>query len=142
MALGTHHCLFITMQQACAWRIKIAQFIRIIHMTILCGSMIFHFMGHKFFYKFVGKDLGLLNIKSFKSKQYNLQAKGFGFHGCLIADILNIFCILPYARMIMALLEQLIGSTGPYTILTIALCNDLLEKNLSRRTCMCRCTSR
>ena len=89
------------------------------------------------------KDLGFLNIKSFKSKQYNLQAKGFGFHGSLIADILNIFCILPYARMIMALLEQLIGSTGPYTILTIALYNDLLEKNnLSRRTCMCRCISR
>ena len=110
-------------------------FVRFMPRTILFGSMIF--------YKFAGKDLGLLNIKSFKSKQYNLQAKGFGFHGCLIADILNIFCILPYARMIMALPEQLIGSTGPYTILTIALCNELLEKNnLSRRTYMCRCTSR
>ena len=31
--------------------------------------------------------------------------------------------------MIMALLEQLIGSTGPYTVLTIILCNDLLKKN-------------
>ena len=42
--------------------------------TILFGSMIF--------YKFVGKDLELLNIKSFKSKQYNLQAKSFDFHEC------------------------------------------------------------
>ena len=31
--------------------------------------------------------------------------------------------------MIMVLLEQLIGSTIPYTVLTIVLCNDLLEKN-------------
>ena len=36
--------------------------------------------------------------------------------------------------MIMALLEQLIGSTRPSTVLTIVLCNDLLEENnLSRR---------
>ena len=95
------------------------------------------------FYKFAGKDLELLNIKSFKSKQYSLQAKIFDFHGCLIAEILNIFCIVPYVKMIMALLEPLIGSTGPYTVITIVLCNDLLEKNnLSRRICMCNCTSR
>ena len=110
-------------------------FVRFMPRTILFGSIIF--------YQFAGKDLGFLNIKSFKSKQYNLQAKIFGFHGCLIAEILNIFCIVPYARMIMALLEQLIGSTGPYTVLTIALCNNLLEKNhLSRKTYMCRCASR
>ena len=96
-----------------------------------------------FFYKFAGKNLKLLNIKSSKYKQYSLQAKIFSFHGCLIADILNIFCIVPHTRMIMALPEQLIGSTGPYTILTIVLCNDLLEKNnLSLRIWMCRCTSR
>ena len=112
------------------------------HRNFLCESMIFHFMW-QIFYKFAGKDLGLFNIKSFKSKQYNLQAKIFGFHGCLIAEILNIFCIVPYARMILVLLEQLIGSTRPYTVLTIILCNDLLEKNnLSRRICMCSCTSR
>ena len=112
------------------------------HMTILCGSMIFHYMWHKFFYKFAGKDFGLLNIKNLKSKQYNLQAKAFGFHGCLIVKILNIFYIIPYARMIMTLLEQLIKSTGPFTVLTIVLCNDLLEKNdLSQRICMCHCIS-
>ena len=142
MAVETHLGLFITVQQAPAWSIKIAQFFRFMHRTILCRSMIFHFMWY-FFYKFADKDLGLLNIKSFKSKQYSLQAKTFGFHGYLIAEILNIFCIVPYARMIMALIEQLIGSTGPYTILTIVLCNDFLEKNnLSRRICICRCTSR
>ena len=95
------------------------------------------------FYKFAGKDLELLNIKSFKSKQYSLQTKIFGFHGYLIVKILNIFCIIPYARMIMALIEQVIGFTGPYTVITIVLCNDLLEKNnLSQRICMCSCTSR
>ena len=94
--------------------------------------MIFHVMWHKFFYKFASKDLGLLNIKSFKSKQYSSHAKIFGFHECLIAEILNIFYIISYARMIMALLEQLIGSTKP--ILIIVFCNDLLEKNnLSRK---------
>ena len=99
-------------------------------------------MWYKFFYKFASKDLGLLNIKSLKSKQYNLQDKAFGFHEYLIAEILNIFCIVPYARMIMALLEQLIGSTRPYAIVTIVLCNDLLEKNnLSQMICMCHCTS-
>ena len=111
--------------------------------TILCGSMIFHYMWHKKFDKFAGKDLRFLNIKSFKSKQYRLQAKIFGFHGRLIAEILNIFCIVLYARMIMALPKQLIGSTRLYTLLTIVLCNDLLEKNnLSRRICICNCTSR
>ena len=95
------------------------------------------------FYKFAGKDLRLLNIKSFKSEQYSLQAKIFGFHWCLITEILNIFCIILYARMIMALLEQLIGYTRPYMVLTIVLCNDLLEKNnLSRMICMYNCTSR
>ena len=49
-------------------------FVRFMPRTILFESM--------FFYKFAGKDLELLNIKSFKSKQYNLQANGFGFHGC------------------------------------------------------------
>ena len=96
----------------------------------------------KFFFMFAGKNLELLNIKSFKSKQYNLQAKAFGFHSCLIAEILNIFCIIQYFRMIMVFLEQLIVSTRPYMILTIALCNDLLEKNnLSQRICMGHCTS-
>ena len=105
--------------------------------------MIFHFMWFNFFYKFTCKDLGLLNIKSFKSKQFNLQAKTFDFHGCFIGKILNIFYILPYARMIIAFLEQFIGSTRPYTVLTIILCNDLLEKNnLSRKIYMCSCTSR
>ena len=113
------------------------------HRIILCGSMIFHFMQHKKFTSLQAKDFGLLNIKSFKPMQYNLQAKAFGFHGCLIAEILNIFCILLYAKMIMAFLEQLIGSTGPYTILTIVVCNDLLEKNnLSQRICMCSYTFR
>ena len=143
MTLKTHHGLFITVQQAHAQRIKITQFVWFMHRIILCGSMIFHFMGHNFFYKFVGKDLGLLNIKSFKFRQYSLQAKIFGFHRCLIAEILNIFCIIPYVRMIMALSEQLIGSTRPYMVLIIILCNDLLEKNnLSQRICMCSCTSR
>ena len=49
-------------------------FVRFMPRTILFESMIF--------YKFAGKDLELLNIKSFKSKQYNLQTKGFGFHEC------------------------------------------------------------
>ena len=144
MALETHHSLFIAVQQTPTWRIKIAQFVRFMHKTILCGSMIFHFMWYNFFfYKFTSKDLELLNIKSFKSKQYSLQAKIFDFHGCLIAEILNIFCIVSYARMIMALPKQLIGSTRPYTVLTIILCNDLLEKNnLSRNICMYSCTSR
>ena len=31
--------------------------------------------------------------------------------------------------MIMTFLEQVIGSIGPYTVITIILCNDLLEKN-------------
>ena len=31
--------------------------------------------------------------------------------------------------MIISFLEKLIGSTGPYTVLTITLCNDLFEKN-------------
>ena len=103
---------FMTVQQACIWRIKIVQFVWFIHKTILCESMIFHYMWHKFFYKFTGKDLGFLNIKSFKSKQYSLQVKAFGFHECLIGEILNIFCIIP---IIMAFLEQVIGSTRPYT---------------------------
>ena len=72
--------------------------------------------------------------------QKNLQAKAFDFHGCLIADILNIFCIVPYARMIMVVLEQLIGSTGPYTILTFSLCNVKLKKNYFALRIMCRCT--
>ena len=94
------------------------------------------------FYKFACKDLRLLNIKSFKSKQYSLQTKAFGFHGCLIVVILNIFCIISYIRMIMVFLEQLIGSIGTYKILTIALCNGLLEKNnLSWRICIFRYTS-
>ena len=33
--------------------------------------------------------------------------------------------MIPYAGMIMALPKQLIGFTGPYTVLTIVLCNDL-----------------
>ena len=102
----------------------------------------FTICGIIFFYKFTSKDLGLLNIKSIKSKQYNLQAKAFGFYGCLIAKILNIFYIVSYAKMIMALPEQLIGSTWPYTVLTIVFCNDLFEKNnLSRKICICHCTS-
>ena len=100
-------------------------------------------MRHKFFISLQVKDLELLNIKSFKSKQYSLQVKAFGFHECLIGEILNIFCIIPHARMIMALLEQLIGSTGPYTVITIVLCNNLLKKNnLSQKIRMCNCTSR
>ena len=75
-----------------------------------------------------------INVKSFKPMQYNLQAKAFGFHGCLTSKILNIFCIVPYARIIMAILEQLMGSIGPYTILSFALRNVKLEKNyLSQR---------
>ena len=103
------------------------------HKTILFGSMIF--------YKFAGKELKLLNIKSSKYKQYSLQAKIFGFHGYLIAEILNIFCIVLYVRIIMTLSEQLIGSIRPYMVLIIVLYNDLLEKNnLSQRICMCRYT--
>ena len=52
------------------------------HRTILFGSMIF--------YKFAGKDLGLLNIKGFKSKRYNLQAKGFGFMDAFNKSFINI----------------------------------------------------
>ena len=69
--------------------------------------------------------------------QCNLQAKAFGFHRCLIVEILNIFCIISYVGMIMVFLEQLIGSTRPYTVLTITLCNNLLEKNnLSQIACV------
>ena len=136
----------MAVQQAPAWRIKIVQ---------LYGSCLEQFYLDSWFFTLCGIWLNFFlkkkvcrqrpwafNIKSSKSMQYNLQAKTFDFHGCLIANILNIFCIVPYAKMIMALLKQWIGSTGIYTILTIALCNDLLEKNnLTQRICMCRCTS-
>ena len=69
--------------------------------------------------------------------QYNLQAKAFGFHGCLIAEIFNIYCIVPYARMIIALLELLIGSIEPYTVLTFALYNVKLEKNYLSQKIVC-----
>ena len=43
----------------------------------------FRFMPRTILFESIAdKDLGLLNIKSFKSKQYNLQAISFGFHGC------------------------------------------------------------
>ena len=137
MALGTYFKFFHGSATSTCMVHQNCAFVSFMYKTILCGSMIFHVMWHNFFYKFIDKDLGLLNIKSFEFKQYSLQAKIFGFHGCLIAKILNIFCIIPYVRMIMALLKQLIGSTGPYMVL----CNDLLEKkNLSQRICMCSCT--
>ena len=66
--------------------------------------------------------------------QYNLQVKAFGFHGCLIVEIFNIFCIVQYTIMIMALPELLMFSIGPYTILTLALRNVKLENiYLSRK---------
>ena len=101
--IGDPFWSFMAVQHAPVWHIKILQFVWFMHKIILCGSMIFHFMWHNlflFFYKFAGKDLGLLNIKSFKFKQYSLQIKTFGFHGCLIAKILNIFYIVSDARIV------------------------------------------
>ena len=57
-------------------------FVRFMPRTILFESIIF--------YKFVGKDLGFLNIKSFKSKQYNLQARALAFMNALNKSFINI----------------------------------------------------
>ena len=133
----------IVVQQAPTWRIKIYAICPIHAQDNFMWIHDFSLYMAKFFYKFASKNFGFLNIKSFKSKQYNLQANAFGFHGYLIVEILNIFCVILYARMIIAFLKQLIGSTRSYMVLAITLCNDLLEKNnLLRRICMFRCTSR
>ena len=64
--------------------------------------------------------------------QYNLQSKAFGFHGCLIVEIFNIFYIV--CQNDYGLPKQLFGSTKPYMVLTFVLLNVKLEKNnLSRR---------
>ena len=102
--------------------------------TILFGSMIFHFMWHM-----IQKSLPVcrwrplaFNIKSFKPMQYNLQSKAFGFHGCLIVEIFNIFYIV--CQNDYGLPKQLFGFTKPYMVLTFVLLNVKLEKsNLSRR---------
>ena len=41
------------------------------------------------------------------------------------------------AKMIMALMKKLMGSTGSYTILTFSLCNVLLEKYYLPRKIVC-----